>query len=194
MLRPGLEDRARRFGAIAAARPALFHPHGLLPPNLPPRSTIGILAFHPFHTDAMGLPWPEPSDWPQNALQLREGARRAHCATRRVLIRSMCSAARPAGQRARAGLGRGKGGASRGCPRRLPAFPEYAHDRSRHHLRRLHGAPERACGHARCSRRSPTTGDWLGCPRVRQERHRAAGGHGVSGHPIIPNWGKLGDP
>ena len=187
MLCLGFEDRTPRVSEIAATGPALFHPHGPLPPNLPhPTTASGFqlsIALTPTTRTSCGLNRP---DWPRNAPSFAkrrppcplchpEGPHPHRLPRRRHPNRyppcasppAPCAPrARPAAQRARAGLGRGEGRASRGCPRRLPAFPEPAHDRSRHHLRRLHAAPERTRGHARTSGRGPTTGDCLGAPRA----------------------------
>ena len=62
-----------------------------------------------------------------------------------------------------------------GHPRRSPAIRSPAHDRSRHHLRRLHTAPERAGQHARTPRRGPPALCGLGTARRGKIDDRPAG-------------------
>ena len=54
-------------------------------------------------------------------------------------------------------------------------FRSPAHARSRHHLRRLHAAPERTRRHPRAAGRGPPAGDPVGSSGQRQERRRPAG-------------------
>ena len=59
--------------------------------------------------------------------------------------------------------------------RPIPAIPEHAHDRPRHHLRRLHAAPQRTRRHPRTPGRGPPADPGMGTARRRQERHCPAG-------------------
>ena len=68
-----------------------------------------------------------------------------------------------------------EGRAPGGCPRRRPAIPEHAHDRPRHHLRRLHAAPERTRRHPRAPGRGASTLCGMGTTRGRKIDDRAAG-------------------
>ena len=80
-----------------------------------------------------------------------------------------------AGRSGSSGCRRVEGRAPGGCPRRRPAIPEHADDRSRHHLRRLHAAPQRARRHPRAPGRGPPADPGMGTARRRQERHCPAG-------------------
>ena len=62
-----------------------------------------------------------------------------------------------------------------GYPRRRPAIPEHADDRPRHHLSRLHAAPERTRRHPRAPGRGASTLRGMGTARGSKIDDRAAG-------------------
>ena len=84
-------------------------------------------------------------------------------------------AGRHAGRSGSPGCRRVEDRAPGGCPRRRPAIPEHADDRPRHHLRRLHAAPERTRRHPRTSGRGPPADPGMGTARHCKIDDRPAG-------------------